>query len=82
MAFVFSVLLGWNDVLFASVLTSDSTRTVAIDLQIFTLTAGGQALPAYGQLMAAGVVVAIPVVVAYLLLQRYVVGGLAAGAIK
>jgi trehalose/maltose transport system permease protein len=81
-AFVFSILLGWNDVLFATVLTSDSTRTVAIDLQIFTLTAGGQALPAYGQLMAAGVVVAIPVVVAYLLLQRYVVGGLAAGAIK
>ena len=64
-AFVFSILLGWNDVLFASVLTSDSTRTVAIDLDI-PLTAGGQALPAYGQLMAAGVVVAIPVVVAYL----------------
>jgi multiple sugar transport system permease protein len=81
-AFVFSLLLGWNDVLFATVLTEGSTRTVAVDLQLFTLTLGGEALPAYGQLMAAGVVVAIPVVAAYLLLQRYVVGGLAAGALK
>lgn len=81
-AFVFSLLLGWNDVLFAAVLTSDSTRTVAIDLQLFTFTQGGESLPAYGQLMAAGTVVAAPVVAAYLLLQRFVVGGLAAGALK
>lgn len=81
-AFVFSLLLGWNDVLFAAVLTSESSRTVAIDLQLFTFTQGGQSLPQYGQLMAAGTVVAAPVVAAYLLLQRYVVGGLAAGALK
>jgi ABC-type glycerol-3-phosphate transport system permease component len=81
-AFVFSLLMGWNDVLFASVLTTSSTRTVAIDLQVFTLDMEGQSLPQYAQLMAAGVVAAIPVVLAYLALQKYLVGGRAAGALK
>jgi ABC-type glycerol-3-phosphate transport system permease component len=81
-AFVFSLLMGWNDVLFASVLTTSSTRTIAIDLQVFTLDMEGQSLPQYAQLMAAGVVAAVPVVVAYLLLQKYLVGGRAAGALK
>lgn len=81
-AFVFSLLLGWNDVLFATVLTDQSTRTVAIDLQIFTQTLGGEALPNYGELMAAGLVAGIPVVAAYLILQKYVIGGLAAGALR
>jgi multiple sugar transport system permease protein len=81
-AFVFSLLMGWNDVLFASVLTTPTTRTVAIDLQVFTLDMEGQSLPQYAQLMAAGVVAAIPVVLAYLGLQKYLVGGRAAGALK
>lgn len=81
-AFVFSLLMGWNDVLFASVLTTPATRTVAIDLQVFTLDMEGQSLPQYAQLMAAGVVAAIPVVLAYLALQKYLVGGRAAGALK
>jgi trehalose/maltose transport system permease protein len=81
-AFVFSLLMGWNDVLFASVLTTSATRTVAIDLQVFTLDMEGQSLPQYAQLMAAGVVAAVPVVLAYLGLQKYLVGGRAAGALK
>lgn len=81
-AFLFSMLLGWNDVLFASVLTSNSTRTLAIDIDLFTATLGGQTLPQYGALMAAGVMAGIPIVGIYLLLQRYLVGGLTAGAVR
>lgn len=80
--FVFAFLLGWNDVLFASVLTTHTTRTLAVDLQAFLFTQNGTALPAYATLMAAGVVSAIPVVVLYLAMQRFLVGGLAAGALK
>lgn len=80
--FLFALLSGWNDVLFASVLTSDSTRTLAIDVQLFTATLSGQTLPQYGALMAAGVLAAAPIVIIYLLLQRYLVGGLAAGALR
>ncbi|HET9061256.1 MAG TPA: carbohydrate ABC transporter permease [Acidimicrobiales bacterium] len=80
--FVFSFLLGWNDVLFASVLTSPSTRTLAVDLQVFSFVQDGAGVPQYASLMAAGVEAAVPVVVIYLVLQRYVVGGLSAGAVK
>ncbi len=81
---VFAFLVGWNDVLFASALTNSGTQTVAITLQQFGLgqseTIGAQ--PLYGDLMAAALVSAIPVVVLYLAFQRYLVQGLAAGALS
>ncbi|WP_050993072.1 carbohydrate ABC transporter permease [Salinibacterium sp. PAMC 21357] len=79
---IFAFLLGWNDVLFASVITNPSTRTVAVSLQIFGATAEGGAVPIYGQMMAASLVCAVPVVVLYLVFQRYLVGGLTAGGVK
>jgi multiple sugar transport system permease protein len=48
-------------VLFASVLTSPETRTVAVQLQAFSSAQEGGALPLYGQLMCAAVVSALPV---------------------
>jgi ABC-type glycerol-3-phosphate transport system permease component len=81
---VFAFLVGWNDVLFASALTDSGTQTVAITLQQFGLaqteTFGAQ--PLYGDLMAAALVSALPVVVLYLAFQRYLVHGLAAGALS
>jgi ABC-type sugar transport system, permease component len=79
---IFAFLLGWNDVLFASVMTNPDTQTAAIALQIFGATQQGGALPLYGQMMAASLVCAAPVVVLYLIFQRYLVGGLTAGGVK
>lgn len=79
---VFSFLLAWNDVLFASVLTRPDTQTVAVVLQVFGSTADGGALPLYGQTMAASLVCAAPVVILYLIFQRFLVGGLTAGGVK
>jgi ABC-type glycerol-3-phosphate transport system permease component len=79
---IFAFLLGWNDVLFASVMTNTDTRTAAIALQIFGATQEGGALPLYGQMMAASLVCAAPVVLLYLIFQRNLVGGLTAGAVK
>ncbi|MEN3304371.1 MAG: multiple sugar transport system permease protein [Micromonosporaceae bacterium] len=79
---IFAFLLGWNDVLFASVMTDQQTRTVAVSLQLFGVSQEGGAIPPYGQLMAASLVCALPVVVLYLVFQRYLVGGLAAGGVK
>jgi ABC-type glycerol-3-phosphate transport system permease component len=82
-AFIFSFLLGWNDVLFASALTDNTTRTVAVALQVFNLgqeSAG--AVPEYAHLMAAAVVSALPVMVLYLVFQRHLTGGLTLGALK
>ena len=81
---VFAFLVGWNDVLFASALTNTQTQTVAITLQQFGEAQGESvgAQPLYGDLMAAALVSAIPVVVLYLGFQRYLVHGLAAGALS
>lgn len=79
---VFSFLLGWNDVLFASVLTRPNTQTVAVVLQVFGSSSEGGALPLYGQMMAASLVCAAPVVILYLIFQRFLVGGLTAGGVK
>lgn len=81
-ALVFSFLVGWNDVLFASVLTSPETRTLAVELQTFSVAQQGGALPLYGQMMGASVVSALPVVILYMVFQRYLIGGLTTGGVK
>jgi ABC-type glycerol-3-phosphate transport system permease component len=79
---IFAFLLGWNDVLFASVLTRPETHTAAVALQVFGSAQEGGALPVYSQMMAAALICAAPVVLLYLAFQRYLVGGLTAGSIK
>jgi len=81
-ALVFSFLVGWNDVLFASVLTSPDTRTLAVELQTFSAAQQGGSLPLYGQMIGASVVSALPVVILYMVFQRYLIGGLTAGGVK
>lgn len=78
---MFAFLVGWNDVLFASALQN---QTIAVTLEQFGLaqSEGFGAQPLYGDLMAAALVSAIPVVVLYLAFQRYLVHGLAAGALS
>lgn len=79
---VFSLLVGWNDVLLASVFTSPDTQTVAIKLQTFAVTTENSSLPLYGQLMVASLISAAPVVILYMIFQRQLVGGLTAGGEK
>jgi len=79
---IFTFMLSWNDYLYALVLlTDDSVRTLPIGL---TANFMNQNMGAndWGNVMAASVLSAVPVLVAYLVLQRWLVGGLAAGAVK
>jgi len=64
--------------LFASVLTSESSRTLAVGLQGYST----QNDVYWNQVMAASLVVSVPVVAGFLLLQRQFVAGLTAGAVK
>jgi len=79
---IFAFLLGWNDVLFASIMTRPDTHTAAVALQVFGATQEGGAVPVYSQMMAAALVCALPVVILYFVFQRYLVGGLTAGSVK
>lgn len=79
---IFAFLLGWNDVLFASIFTRPPTRTAAVALAVFGSTSESGALPPYAQMFAAAIVCAAPVVILYFVFQRYLVGGLTAGGVK
>ncbi|WP_269856427.1 carbohydrate ABC transporter permease [Streptomyces sp. RPT161] len=75
---VYAFMTAWGEVLFASVMTNDTTRTLAVGLQGYA----SQTDVYWNQVMAAALVVSVPVVAGFLLLQRYLVAGLTAGAVK
>lgn len=75
---VYAFMTAWGEVLFASVMTNDATRTLAVGLPSYSTQSGVY----WNQVMAAALVVSVPVVAGFLLLQRYLVQGLTAGAVK
>ncbi len=78
-AALFAITQAWKEFLFAYVFLSKE--------RLFTLSVGlaqmiiGDVLP-WGELMAAALLMAIPVVIIYMLGQRFMVAGLTAGAVK
>ena len=75
---VYAFMTAWGEVLFASIMTDQDSRTLAVGLQAYST----QFQVYWNQVMAASLVVSVPVVVAFLLLQRHFVAGLTAGAVK
>jgi len=74
LAFVFS----WNNFMFSIVLATNRTKTLPVAVYNFI----SYAQIDWGGLMAAAVVITLPVLILALLTQRYVVKGLTAGAVK
>lgn len=78
-AAILSFIAVWNDFLFGISLTADeSAQPVTVAISRFN----GEHVIAYGQLAAAAIVVTIPLVIMVLILQRRIVSGLTAGAVK
>ena len=78
-AAILSFIAVWNDFLFGVSLTADeSAQPVTVAISRFN----GEHVIAYGQLAAAAIVVTIPLVIMVLILQRRIVSGLTAGAVK
>jgi multiple sugar transport system permease protein len=75
---VYSFMTSWGEILFAAQMTNESSRTLSIGLQNYST-----AINVYwNQVMAASLVVSVPIVIAFLLLQKYLVAGLTSGAVK
>jgi trehalose/maltose transport system permease protein len=71
----------WNEFLFALSFTLSSTeRTVPVAIALIS-GASSYELP-WGNLMAASVIVTLPLIALVLAFQRYIVSGLTAGAVK
>jgi multiple sugar transport system permease protein len=75
---IYAFMTAWSEVLFASVMTNDTTRTLAVGLRDYST----QTDVYWNQIMAASLIVSVPVVAGFLLLQRFLVAGLTAGAVK
>jgi multiple sugar transport system permease protein len=76
--FVYAFLFAWDELLFATALTEHSAETIPIGIHNFI----GNYSNSYDQLMAAGVISTIPVMVAFFATQRWLVRGMTAGAVK
>jgi trehalose/maltose transport system permease protein len=74
-------ITAWNEFLFALTFTSnDSQRTVPVAIAL--LSGATEFEVPWGNIMAASVIVTVPLVVLVLIFQRRIVSGLTAGAIK
>ncbi|UYO01110.1 MAG: carbohydrate ABC transporter permease [Devosia sp.] len=74
-------IAAWNEFLFALTFTvSNQTRTVPVAIAL--LSGGSQYEIPWGIIMAASVIVTVPLVVLVLIFQRKIVSGLTAGGVK
>lgn len=76
---VFCFLFGWGDFIFALTLTTEnSVRPLTLGLYRFI----GQYGTEWNNLMAVATIAAMPIIIIFVALQRYVVGGIVAGSMK
>jgi ABC-type glycerol-3-phosphate transport system permease component len=75
---ILSMLLAWNEFLFALTLTRSQVKTAPVGISEFTGMFGTQ----WGSLSAAATTIVAPVVIMALLLRRHLIEGLTLGAVK
>ena len=76
---IYTFMIAWNEYLFALTLTkTDDMRTVPIGIQLLM----GQHTYEWNEMMAMSFLGSIPVLVLFLLFQRFFIGGMTAGAVK
>jgi multiple sugar transport system permease protein len=77
MIFIFNNV--WNEFIFALILAQDKDhKMISVGLSNFYVAD----IYMVGPMMAGSLIAMLPVVILYILAQRYVVSGLAAGAVK
>src|SRR5262249_29673422 len=76
--FVYAFLFAWDELLFVASLTQHNAETIPIGIRNFI----GNYQERTAQLMAAGVISTLPVLIAFFATQRWLVKGITAGAVK
>ncbi len=75
---VYGFIQAWNEYLYALMLLSQKNQTATVWLGNFTTKHGTE----YAPMMAGSTLMAVPIVVLFLLVQRKMAAGLTAGAVK
>ncbi len=76
---LFAFMRGWNDFIYALTLVSKNKQTLPPGL---VLTYVGEFQSQWADMMAASLLVSLPLVIAFVIFQRHIVSGLTAGAVK
>jgi arabinogalactan oligomer/maltooligosaccharide transport system permease protein len=76
---LFSFMTAWNEFIMASTFMTDQSR---FTLPVLIQSSVTKHSADYGLFAAGAVVTSVPVMIAFYVLQRYLVGGLTAGAVK
>lgn len=76
---LFSFIAGWNEYLFASIFVQ---RYSLWTLPVGISTAVGQYSTNWASVMAGSVMITLPIVILFLILQKHLVSGMTAGAVK
>lgn len=77
---LFSFMTAWNEfVLALTIMDKETMYTAPVGLRFFV---GGYAEQQWGYFAAGSIVAALPVMILFLVLQRYLISGLTAGAVK
>jgi multiple sugar transport system permease protein len=77
--FLFAFIRGWNDFIYALTLGGPNTMTLPPGL---VLTFTGEFQTSWPNLMASSLIVSLPIIVMFVIMQRYIVAGLGSGAVK
>lgn len=76
---VYTFMISWNEFLFALTLTrTNDMRTVPVGIQLLL----GQNAQLWNQMMAMSILGSVPVLVLFLIFQRWFIGGLTSGSVK
>jgi multiple sugar transport system permease protein len=75
---IYIFLTAWDELMFAWVLTNANTMTIPVGIRLFV----GNYQNRYDLMMAAATVATLPVLVAFFLMQKHIIRGLTAGAVK
>jgi len=77
--FTFAFLTAWDELLFAWILTTTAdVQTIPVGIRLYV----GQYQNRFDLLMAAAVVVTVPVMIAFFATQKYFIKGMTAGSVK
>jgi len=75
---IFCFIFSWNELLYSLVLTRSATRTAPVMATTFM---SGYELP-WGEIMATGTLIVVPVIFFWILVSKHIVGGLTMGALR
>jgi multiple sugar transport system permease protein len=75
---IYIFITAWNEFIYAAVFTTSAVRTIPVALQNMV----GEYQITWGLLTSGGVLAALPVIVLFFFVQKQLIGGMTAGAVK